>query len=181
MDIYKEKFTRLEREILKYLFMNSGKKSNQRAIAIALKVSPTAIAKSIKNLDKTNLLEINKDKNSQTFEIGLNFKNEKVFFMKRVGNLDITYDSGLAEFLFDELPGATIILFGSYSFGEDTYNSDIDFAIIGAKEKKINLAPFEKILNKKIIVQFYDGFEKIHKNLRENILNGIVLKGGIRL
>ena len=181
MDIYKEKFTRLEREILRFIFMNTGKKLNQRAISTALKVSPTAVANSIKNLEKTSLLDIRKDKISQTFEISLNLENNKVFFMKRVENLRMIYDSGLAELLFDEFPGATIILFGSYSFGEDTYNSDIDIAIIGAKEKEIKPNQFEKVFDKKIILQFYDSFEKIHKNLKESILNGIILKGSVKL
>lgn len=180
MDIYKEKFTRLEKEILNFLFVNSGKTFNQRAIALSLKVSPTAIANSIKNLKKTNLLEIKKE-NSETFEISLNQQNDKAIFMKRVENIKLIYESGLAELLFDKFPGATIILFGSYSFGENNYNSDIDIAVIGIKEKTINLESFEKILIKKINLQFYDNFDKIHKNLKESILNGIILKGSVKL
>jgi predicted nucleotidyltransferase len=181
MDIYKEEFTRLEKEILNFLFANSGRKFNQRAIALALKVSPTAIANSIKNLRKTDLLEIKKDSVSETFEIGLNLQNNKVIFMKRIENLKSVYESNLAEFLFDNYSGATIVLFGSYAFGEDTYNSDIDIAIIGNKEKNVNLETFEKILLRKITLQFYGGFDKIHKNLKESILNGIILKGSVKL
>lgn len=181
MDIYKENFTRLEREILRYLFVNAGKKLNQRAIALALKVSPTAVANSIKKLENTDLIKVKKEKASQTFEISVNFENDKTFFLKRIENLRMIYDSGLAEFLFNEFPGITIILFGSYSFGEDNYSSDIDIAVIGTKQKDINLSSFEKILNKKIILQFYSSFDKIHKNLKESILNGIILKGSVRL
>lgn len=181
MDIHKEKFTQTEREILKYLFRNTGKKVNQRAIALELKVSPTAISNSIKSLEKTDLLEIKKDKASQTFEIGLNLQNPLVFFKKRVENLNSIYESGLAELLFEKFPGSTIILFGSYSFGEDTYASDVDIAIIGANEKNQDLSKFEKELNRKIILQFYEDFNGIHKNLKESILNGIVLKGSVKL
>ena len=184
MDIYKEKFTKLEREVLRLLFANSGKKLNQREIALSLKVSPTAVANSIKNLGKTGLLDINKNEASETFEIGLNLHNNQTISMKRVENLRLIYDSGLAEFLSDHFPGTTIVLFGSYSFGEDSYNSDIDIAIIGIKEKSAKLtklSSFEKVFGKKIIVQYYEDFNKINKNLKESILNGIILKGSVKL
>ena len=181
MDIYKEKFTKLEKEIFKILSANYGKKLNQRAIALALGVSPTAVAKSIKNLDNVGLIKVNKDKASDTFEIEINAENNRTFFMRRVENLRMIYESGLTEYLFDEFPGATIILFGSYSFGEDTSSSDIDIAIIEGKEKELKLTRFEKIFNKKIMIQFHSGFGSIHKNLRENLFNGIVLKGSVRL
>ena len=48
MDIYKLKFTKLQQEILRFLFLHTGKKVNQKNIADNLKVSPTAISKSIK-------------------------------------------------------------------------------------------------------------------------------------
>ncbi|MBS3100308.1 nucleotidyltransferase domain-containing protein [Candidatus Pacearchaeota archaeon] len=181
MDICKEQFTRLEKRILKLLFMNAGKDFNQREIAIALKISPTAVAKSIKSLKKTELLNIKKQDSSKTFEIGLNMQNNHVYFMKRIENLSAIYESGLAEYLFSRFPGSTIILFGSYSFGEDTQNSDIDIAIIGSKKREVEIKTFEKMFNKKIILQFYEDFNKLHKNLKESILNGIILKGSIKL
>ena len=91
------------------------------------------------------------------------------------------YESELVEFLHDKLPEATIILFGSYSLGEDLYSSDIDIAIIGSSERKIDVSSYEKILHRKIVIQFYDKMGEIHKNLKESILNGIVLKGSVRL
>ena len=91
------------------------------------------------------------------------------------------YESKLIDFLYEKFPEATIILFGSYSYGEDTINSDIDIAIIGTKEKDINLTEFEKKLEHNISINFYDNLHKINKHLRNNILNGIILKGGIEL
>jgi len=72
-------------------------------------------------------------------------------------------------------------LFGSYSRGDDLITSDIDIAIIGRKEKNTDLSEYEKKLERKIILNFYPSFSKIHKNLKENILNGDVLVGGIEL
>src|SRR3989344_7330702 len=137
MDLYKEKFTKVEREIIRFLSIHAGNSYNQREIALALKVSPTAVAKSLKSLEKERIIILKRDKNTKPQEISLNFQNNKVFFIKRVENLRTIYESGLAEFLFENLPGATIILFGSYSSGEDRFNSDIDIAVIGDTPKKI--------------------------------------------
>jgi predicted nucleotidyltransferase len=181
MDIYKEKFTKLEREIIKFFCVNTGKNYNQREIALALKVSPTAIANSIKNLEKEEIIKLNKNKNTKPQQISLNVQNNSVFFIKRVENLKMIYESGLAEFLFDKFPGASIILFGSYSWGEDNINSDIDIAVVGNLPKKIDLSNYENKLSKKIVIQYFDSFDKINKNLKESILNGILLKGSVRL
>jgi len=80
-----------------------------------------------------------------------------------------------------ELPGGTVILFGSYSRGEDTDSSDIDIAVIERKDKILNLDKFEKILNRKININFYDSWKKIDIHLKNNILNGIVFTGGVEL
>ncbi|MBW2995376.1 nucleotidyltransferase domain-containing protein [Candidatus Woesearchaeota archaeon] len=101
--------------------------------------------------------------------------------LKRADNLKLFYESGLADFIEKEFAGATIILFGSYSRGEDIINSDIDVAVIGRKEKKINTAKFEKILERKIHISSYDTFSKINKTLKENLCNGIVIFGGVEL
>ena len=181
MDIYKSKFTQLQEQVLRFLFVNVGKNFNQRSIAKNLDVSPTAISNSLSFLEKEDLIFVKKDKESQTLEIGLNLDNPEVFYLKRVENLRMLYLSQLPLKLMQDFPGTTIVLFGSYSLGEDRYNSDIDIAIIGVKEKNLDLRGFEKIFFKKIVVQFYPNFREIHKNLKESILNGIVLKGSVEI
>ncbi len=101
--------------------------------------------------------------------------------LKRVNNLRIVYETGLVDFLEKEFAGATIILFGSYSRGDDLSNSDIDIAVIGRKDKTIDLTKYEKELEKDINLNFYDSFKDIHKNLKENLCNGIILIGAIEL
>ena len=181
MDIYKQKYTKLQQGIMRFLFRNAGKSYNQRTIAKYLKVSPTAVKSSIQLLKKEKFVNAVLDKNSKTFEISLNFDNEKIFYLKKLENLREVLESGLKDFLENKFPGKTIVLFGSYSRGEDTSESDIDIAILEQKEKDLNLKKFEEVFSKRICLQFYGEVTKIHKNLRENIFNGIVLSGGFRL
>ena len=130
-------------------------------------------------IDKLNNIVLNKEK--WQISIGLNIGNPRIIGLKRAENLRMFYDSGLFMFLFDSFPGATLSLFGSYSFGEDFTDSDIDIAVIGSSEKNISLDKFEKSLHRKIVIQFYPSLGKVHKNLKENILNGILIKGGFEL
>ncbi len=181
MDIYKQKYTKLQQEIVRFLFANLGRNFNQRTIAIKLKVSPTAVKKSITLLKKDKLIRVGFDRVSNSSEISLNLDNEKIFYYKKLENLRLIYESGLKDFLEQKFLGKTVVLFGSFSRGEDTFESDIDIAIIGQKEKEVDLKDFEKIFSKKINIQFYDSIEKIHKNLKENLFNGIVLSGGFKL
>ena len=48
-----------------------------------------------------------------------------------------------------KVSGSAIILFGSYSRGEDIASSDIDIAIIGAKKKESSFFQFEKRLKER--------------------------------
>ena len=181
MDIYKEKFTSLQKEILRFLFTRPEKSFNQRRLAKNIKVSPTAVSKSLELLKKENLITAEKDKDSKRIAIKLNRDNKDIFYLKRVENLKFIYESRLLNFLSEEFPLSTIILFGSYSLGEDISRSDIDIAIIGYKEKRLELENFERLLERKISLHFYSNLKKIETNLKSNILNGITLKGGIKL
>ena len=181
VNIHKLKLTILQQEILEFLFANSGKSFTGRAISISLKVSQPGVSKSLSYIEKTGLVTIQKDKDSKRLSIALNRDNPLVAGLKRANNLKQIYESGLAGFLEDNFPGTNLILFGSYSRGDDTISSDVDIAVIGSKEKNIGLNAFEKVLHRKITLNFYDSMNKIHKELRENLCNGIVLAGGIEL
>ena len=176
--IHKLKFTVLQMELLRYLYIHAAELYNARNLAKALGVSSTAVIKAVPTLAKEGLIILKKEAGRLSIE--LNRDNPVVIYLKRAENLKLLYESGVVQFLHDALPGTTIILFGSYAFGDDVYASDIDLAVIGAKEKQLDMAKYEKIMEKKINLNYYPSFN-IDKHLRNNILNGIVLKGSIDL
>ncbi|MBM3233609.1 ArsR family transcriptional regulator [Candidatus Pacearchaeota archaeon] len=181
VNIYEQKLTNLQQGILRLLFVKSGKTLNALNIAKNLGVSQPAVSKSLHFLEKEEMINVKKDKESGRYSVSLNSENHNIIQLKRADNLKMIYESGLADFLEEKFAGAAIILFGSYSKGEDTINSDIDIAIIGRKEKEADMERFEKLLERKINLNFYESFKKIHKHLKENILNGIILAGGVEL
>ncbi|MEK6864589.1 MAG: MarR family transcriptional regulator [Nanoarchaeota archaeon] len=185
MDRYKLKWTRLQGEILRLMCIRAGQTLNFRGIAKALKVTPTAVSKAITELQKEGLIAVKTSEPMNLAAVRFNRDNKKAVELKRTENLKMIYESGLSGYLFEEFPGCAIILFGSYSRGEDMWTessrSDIDISIIGAKGKKLNLEKFEKLLERKIIVNYYESWAGIHTYLKNNILNGIVLSGSIEL
>jgi predicted nucleotidyltransferase len=188
VNIYKPLFSLLQQEILSFLMAHAGKSFNARGLARPLNRTQAGIIKAIPELEKYKLVKVKKDKDSGRWSIELNRDNLKALELKRAENLKKIYESGLFRFLEDNFPGTTIILFGSYSRGDDVWSndperhkSDIDIAIIGTKEKEIDITKFNNLLEKEIIINFYPSFREIHKNLKDNILNGIVLSGSVDL
>lgn len=188
MDMYKEKWTGLQAHILRFLSIKAGHSFNMREIARALKVSPTAVSNSLPALEKEGLIKLVKSKKMNLSSVEFNRDSQEAVEFKRALNLRIVYESGLARFLEDNFPGSTIILFGSYSRGDDVWTnedeghkSDVDIAVIGSKERQIKLTEFDKKLERTVFINFYQSLKSIHKDLRDNILNGIVLAGSVNL
>ncbi|MBI3190087.1 nucleotidyltransferase domain-containing protein [archaeon] len=181
--MYKLKLTILQQEILRFLFMNAGDVFNARGLAIHLEVSQPAIAKAMPMLEKHELIHIEKDRNSKRLSIRLNRDNPLVIGIKRADNIRQVYESGLAEFLREKFPSCTVILFGSFAKGEDTSKSDIDIAVVGAKNNAIthDMTSFEKKLMKEVRINFYRSFKSINTELRNNILGGILISGWVEL
>lgn len=87
----------------------------------------------------------------------------------------------IVSYLDANLVNPTIVLFGSLSKGEVLLNSDIDIAVFGSR-KEIDLSGFEKKLKRKIQLFFFDSVKNIeNKELSNNILNGYILKGRLKL
>ena len=68
------------------------------------------------------------------------------------------------------------MLFGSFQRGEDVEDSDIDLFVEACK-MDLDLNSYEKKLNRKIQIHFRKCFGKLPEELKNNIINGIVLYG----
>lgn len=87
--------------------------------------------------------------------------------------------TGLLDYIYNMCIPDAIILFGSASKGEDIEKSDIDL-FVQAPEKKLNLAKYEKLFKRGIALFFETNFSRLTNELKNNILNGVVLRGYIR-
>jgi predicted nucleotidyltransferase len=144
-----------------------------KEISKKTKIAPTSIRNNIKHLLKEKLII---PKESKPFSGYIaNRENKQFIFAKRSYNLSSL--EKLKYYLEENLFPKLLILFGSYSIGEDIENSDIDIFIL-SKTKKINLSKFEKELEKEINLLITDKLNKLEKPILNKIYNGIVLSGG---
>ncbi|HIH43213.1 TPA: nucleotidyltransferase domain-containing protein [Candidatus Woesearchaeota archaeon] len=135
---------------------------------------------------KSNLLKLVKQgiitqqsqkKGKRNFPVYKANKENKEFYMyKMLYNLTSLLDSGLIKYLEEKLAPKAIVLFGSYRRGEDTEDSDIDLFIEGIEEK-LDFSNFEKKLKRKIELHIKKNFTAYPTELKNNIINGIVLHG----
>ncbi len=109
-----------------------------------------------------------------------NRASELFRFYKKIDTIVTIQESGLLDYLCDSCMPDVIILFGSAARGEDLRNSDIDL-FMQCKEKKLDFKAFEKILKRKINVFFADDFNKLSGELKNNIANGVILKGYLKV
>lgn len=175
----KLQFTQLQSRIFRILCQHAGENLSFASVASLSDSTPAGAAKAINTIAQ-DLVIIRKDPKINLTHVSL-ARTRIAQQFKRTENLQQIYECGLIELLEEKHPGTTIILFGSFSRGEDTVRSDIDIAIIGAKPKDIPLIPHQQTLARKISIQYYSSLQEIDKELRENLCNGIVVAGGVEL
>ena len=140
------------------------------------KLAHTSVKKHLEALKEEGIInEIKEKRGKRTFPVyKADLENKEYRHYKKLSNLEKI--KTLADFLNDALMPKNIILFGSYSRGEDAEDSDIDL-FLECGEQKIDLSKFEKELNRNIQLHFKPNFKDYPKELKNNIINGIVLHG----
>jgi predicted nucleotidyltransferase len=149
-----------------------------REISKKSKISPVSVNVYLNKLLKNNIITKTYEiKGKRKYPIYLSNLNAKEYFsFKKISNLINITNSGIIDFLYNLVNPNCIVLFGSYFRGEDTETSDIDI-FIQSKIKDINICSFEKKLKRKIQLIFNEDFDSYPNELKNNIINGIVLKG----
>lgn len=146
-----------------------------KEISREINLAPTSVKKHITDLEEEGI--IIKKKGDRFYGYMANRESEKFLFYKKILNLITLKESGLVEHINNLTHPKTTILYGSYLKGEDISESDIDLFIISKTKKDVKLDNFEKILKRKIHLIVEEDIKKINKNLKLEIINGLVLQG----
>jgi len=165
-------------KIMNLFFNNPNKEFYLREISRLNGIPPSGTFRILNELEKKGLITRNKNKAVTNFKLK---DNEKVRILKRLFNISNIYKSKLADFLADNYNNPTaIVLFGSYSLGENNEKGDIDIAVITKKHKDLDLSKFEKYLGRKIHLLEVD-INNVSKEFKNNLANGFVLGGYLSL
>jgi len=162
---------------LKPFIEDCYRRINVREYSRLMKISPPTASKLLSEFNKEELLLIEKDRNYIFYYAN---KNNKIFTDLSRIYWKIKLNE-LINFLDENLITPTVILFGSLSKAETKEDSDIDLCVIGHK-KELNLKNFEDDLRRKIQLFFFSSIENIKdKGLVNNIINGYILNGRLKL
>ena len=162
-------------KILSIFFEDPTTEYHLRELSRITKFSMPTIISSTDILAKKKLIIKKKGKVLTT--VKANRESTEFTRNKRINNLEELYNSSIIEYLIEKYqhPKA-IILFGSYSRGEDIEKSDIDLAIFTHKKIRCSLEHYNKKLNREITLHQLQP-EKISKEFKKNLANGIVVDG----
>jgi len=161
---------------LRPFFEDCYRRISVREYSRLVKISPPTASKKLSEFGKEEILLAEKDRNYIFYYAN---KENKVFieFSRIYWQIKL---KNLVDFLSKSTASQGIILFGSLSKAEAKSDSDVDICILGHK-KEINLKPFEENLKRKIQLFFFSSIESVPKELANNIINGLVIEGRMKL
>lgn len=147
-------------------------------ISRSIGLAHTSVKKNLDSLIKLGIITSSAEKKGSRkfplYKANLSSKTFKKY--KIIYNIASILESGVIEFIEEKIAPKSIVMFGSYRNGEDIYDSDIDL-FVECKKEKLNLEKFESKLSRKIELHFNENFISYQKELKNNIINGIVLSG----
>jgi predicted nucleotidyltransferase len=149
-----------------------------REVSRRVGVAQSSVINHLKELEKEGLILKEKKGIYPTFKS--NRDNETFKIYKKFNTILKITKTKLLDYIEDSCLPNSIILFGSAARGEDIESSDIDL-FVECKEKKINVTKYRKLLNRGVSLFFKEDFSKLNKELKNNILNGTILRGYIKV
>ncbi|SRR3989344_1085137 len=151
-----------------------------REISRKINLAPKSVKTYLDELEKGNLITKSKHRIHAYPTYSANRDNDYFRFLKKIDTITTIKECGLLDYLNSNCMPDAVILFGSASKGEDVKGSDIDLFLL-CKQKELALEKYEKILSRKINVFFTENFNNISKELKNNVLNGTILSGYLKV
>jgi hypothetical protein len=163
---------------LEPFFLSPTKGHSLMELSRQIRLAHTSVKKNLDKLYKLGIVaktqEIKGKRNFplyKAYTLGKPFKSHKMIY-----NFTSIIESGVIELMVEKLAPKAIVLFGSYMRGEDTEESDIDL-FVECRKEELDLKAYEKKLARKIALHFNENFAGLPKELKNNLINGIVLFG----
>ncbi len=170
----------IKTRLKEYFLLNPTTKLRLRQIEKETKLSFPLVSKYTKELVQEKILK--KIETSGVIFYSANRSSNTYLLEKKLFNIKQLYESNLITYLKETLSNPAIILFGSYSKGEDVEDSDIDLFIETVSKKDVIVGEFEKILQRPIQIFRNTSIRDIKNvNLANNIINGINLNKDIEV
>ncbi len=164
-----------------WFFSYPKRKIGLNDLAKLIRSSKTAVKQAVEKLIEIQFLL--KEVAGKTWILSLNFSHPYLITKKVPYHIDKIYESGILEAIHNKYSNVrVIVLFGSYRWGSDDEDSDIDIAVEVLDNKALRIEELGIIsqfgYRKNVHVNLHIfSRNKIDLNLFSNIANGFVLEG----
>ncbi len=154
---------------LKPFFEDCYRDISVRQYAGIINISPPTASKTLKELEKENLL-ISENKGIYIY---FRANRENFVFKQLIRIYWYQLLSHLTEEIYELIAYKRIILFGSLTKAENTLKSDLDL-YLESESREINTLNIEKKLKRKVQLHFINSMK--NENLKKNIEQGVIIR-----
>lgn len=138
----------------------------------------TSVKNHLEALESKELIDVReREAGGRTYPVyTANWENERFKHYKFLDMLYRIEGSGLLEELEGRMVPDCIVLFGSAARGEDLRDSDVDL-YLQCEEREVDISSYEDLLRRNIQLHFAPDFGSLPSPLKNNVINGAVLRG----
>ncbi|MEK6872150.1 MAG: nucleotidyltransferase domain-containing protein [Nanoarchaeota archaeon] len=154
-----------------------------RELSRMIKINHTTVRQYLVAFVKEGFLQ---KKNGHIYPVYSSVLSKKYLNLKLYYNLEKIRESKIVEYIEKKFDFPVIVLFGSYAKAQDRKDSDIDICVISNIVKELSFHSSQKILCKPVQWHLFsekefDNLKKKNPELVNNIANGIVLSGELKI
>jgi predicted nucleotidyltransferase len=163
--------------VLEVFYEFSARRFTVRELSKLTKIPRATVHKILVRLKKEEMV----DGDNRAVRDGRFLVKKSNYYVEKI------VDSGLVDFLVEELTPSAILLFGSIQKGDSVKESDVDIFVESPVEESIrvemdlDLGKFERKIGHKIQLFVKSDINKLNDHLFNNVNNGIRLFGGVKL
>ncbi|QGA80402.1 hypothetical protein LC1Nh_0502 [Candidatus Nanohalobium constans] len=146
-------------------------------MAEEVSVAPSTVSRIVSEIEEEGLVSVGENRGRMEIQAS---RNKYFRDVKRAYNIYSLTSSGLINSIEEKCIPVAIVLFGSYSRGEDKASSDIDIAVLEGKKFDRDLSEYEEELGREINIHNIK-LDEAGENFVEALANGITMRGHLEL
>ena len=170
-------------KVADFIFNEPNRSFHIRMLENETGLSTTAVKASIQKLESCKI--VNVESTRLTTNVKAKTDSDSYTFYKRIFNLYKLQRYGFVERIRKMYKPEAIVLFGSFSRGEDVEGSDVDILVITPNRKTEGLDKLadnmENVLKRKLDIKVLPSLAKSESEFKNAVANGIILYGYLRV
>lgn len=170
-------------KVAEFIFNEPNRIFHIRKLEKETGLSTTAVKTSIQKLESYKIVDV--ESTSLTTNVKAKTDSDSYTFYKRMFNLYKLQRYGFVEHVRKMFKPEAIVLFGSFSRGEDVEESDVDILVMTSNRKSEKLDKLvdimENELKRKLDITMLPSLDRSESEFKNAVANGIILYGYLKV